>query len=143
MLKLTSRLASQLTSVYKVTFQVADAVTQLVKTPSLTLRSKTNKSQNAIRAVITPTFLSYDYFWREENKRQQHFSVDVSLTLCKQAPVSTCKKGQFGLSTTGWTKKPKCATRCLYILSLAWCNEMKDNPGKRKNNVSVCSGYCH
>lgn len=65
---------------------------------------KANEIQIAIHDVIMPPFFPI------VEQKTAPFSVDVSLTLCKQAPVSTCKK-QFDvttLTTTDWTNKQNC-----------------------------------
>lgn len=62
---------------------MADTTTQSQKT-LLGLRSKARQTQKATHAAKTPAFL------RAEQKTAA-FSVNVSLTLCKQAPVSTCE----------------------------------------------------
>lgn len=83
MLKLTSGLAKPAQQRYKVMFQVTHAITRL-QNSRRSFHRDTNEPHKAIRAAITPTLL-----WEQEQKAAA-FSVDVSRTLCKQAPVSTC-----------------------------------------------------
>lgn len=98
MLKLTSRRAS-LAALHGNVSRGRHSKT--IEKPSVALQIKAGKTQAAIYDAVNASVFTI------AEQKTALFSVDVSLTLCKQAPVST-RKEQFvftPLTTKGQTKK--------------------------------------